>query len=35
MSSGTVHAADLYMIAQRLLETAKMHGKWGNVMNNP
>jgi hypothetical protein len=29
MSSDTVHTADLCMTAQRLLETAKMHGKWG------
>jgi hypothetical protein len=32
MSSGTVHAADFYITAQRLLEAAKMHWKWGNVI---
>jgi hypothetical protein len=28
MSSGTVHAADFCITAQRLLAATKMHGKW-------
>ena len=28
MSSGTVHATDLCITAQRLLAATKMHGKW-------
>jgi hypothetical protein len=34
MSSGTVHVANFYITAQRLLEAAKMHWKWGNVIKN-
>jgi hypothetical protein len=33
MSSGTVYAADLCITAQRLLETAKVHGKWEKTHN--
>ena len=32
MDSDTVHAADLCITAQRLLEAAKMHRKWRNVI---
>jgi hypothetical protein len=34
MSSGTVHATDLCITPQRLLGTAKMHGKWGKTHNH-
>jgi hypothetical protein len=35
MDFDTVHAADFCITAQRPLEAAKMHGKWGNVIKKP
>jgi hypothetical protein len=35
MDSDTVHAANFCITAQRPLETAKTHGKWGNVIKKP